>query len=77
MTFTRLKAEGVIEKYGEKNGCYRLIEKDADDEMEFIENDVFEYPVKLPFGLNDICSLYPQNIVIIAGSKSAGKQRFF
>jgi hypothetical protein len=73
MCFARLRAEGVIEKYGEMNGCYRLIPKDENDDMEFVEEEIFEYPVKLPFGLNDIVSLYPKNIVIIAGSKSAGK----
>jgi len=71
--FLRLKDEGIIERHGERNGCYRLIEKGLDDEMVFLEEEVFEYPVKLPFGLNDLVSLYPQNIVVIAGSKSAGK----
>ena len=73
MALIRLKDEGIIEKCGERNGCYRLIEQGQDDEMEFLEGPVYEYPVKLLFGLNDICSLYPQNIVVIAGSKSAGK----
>jgi hypothetical protein len=73
MCFARLRAEGVIEKYGEMNGCYRLIPKDENDDMEFVEEEIYEYPVKLPFGLNDIVALYPKNIVILAGSKSAGK----
>ena len=73
MCLARLRQEGVIEKYGEMNGCFRLIPKDENDEMEFVEEEIFEYPVKLPFGLNDIVALYPKNIVIIAGSKSAGK----
>jgi Ni2+-binding GTPase involved in maturation of urease and hydrogenase len=73
MAFLRLKERGIIEKCGDRNGCYRLIDQGQNDDMDFIEGDIYEYPVKLPFGLNDICSLYPQNIVIIAGSKSAGK----
>lgn len=73
MSLLRLRDEGVIEKYGEKNGCYRLIPRDENDEMEFIEEEVYEYPVKLPFGLNDVVALYPKNIILLAGSKSAGK----
>lgn len=71
----RLQGEGLIEKYGEKRGQYRPIEK-TDTKMKFIEEDVYEYPVKLPFGLNDVCSLFPQNITMVAGSKSAGKTAF-
>jgi hypothetical protein len=71
----RLQGEGLIEKYGEKRGCYRPIEK-TETKMKFIEEDVYEYPVKLPFGLNDMCSLFPQNITMVAGSKSAGKTAF-
>lgn len=68
----RLQADGMIEKAGDKRGFYRPVEKDV-SEMGFIEEEIYEYPVKLPFGLNDVCALYPQNIVVIAGSKSAGK----
>lgn len=76
MTLVRLVQEGVIEKYGDKNGCYRYIEPDEDTEMEFIEGDFYEYPVRLPFGLNDICEIYAQNIIIVAGCKGAGKTSF-
>ncbi len=72
MAYLRLFEEGLIERVGNRNGCYRRVERN-NREMEFIEEEVFEYPIKLPFGLNDLCKLYPRNIVVIAGSKSAGK----
>lgn len=75
VAMNRLQAEGIIEKYGDKRGCFRLIEK-SDDEMEFVEGEVQEFNVKLPFDLNDLCSLYAKNIIVIAGSKGSGKTAF-
>lgn len=70
--FSRLCKEGLIERTGNNDGYFRLISPEEPD-MEFIEEELYEYPVKLPFGLNDLCSLYAKNIVVIAGSKSSGK----
>jgi len=69
----RLQDDRIIEKYGEKRGCYRTIEKVSNSEMQFIEGDINEFNIKLPFGLNKICSIFPKNIIILAGSKSSGK----
>jgi len=69
----RLQEEGIIEKYGEKRGCYRTKDKFDLLEMKFIEEDIPEFDIKLPFGLNSKVSLYPKNIIMVAGSKSAGK----
>lgn len=71
----RLVAEGIIEKHGQMRGCYRPIEKKT-ARMKFIQEPVFEFPVKLPFGIHDLCRLYPKNIAVIAGAKSAGKTTF-
>ena len=54
-------------------GCYRTIEKHGKNEMEFIEGEIQPFDIILPFGLNKICHIYPKNIIIVAGSKSAGK----
>jgi len=69
----RLQDEKIIEKYGDKRGCYRRVENLGINEMEFIEGEIPSFDVILPFGLNKICNIYPKNIIIIAGSKSAGK----
>jgi len=71
----RMQAEGIIERYGEKRGVYRPVEKTI-TKMKFIEESLYEYPVKLPFGLNDIVSIFPKNIIVVAGSKSSGKSAF-
>ncbi|MFH2034137.1 MAG: bifunctional DNA primase/polymerase [Candidatus Margulisiibacteriota bacterium] len=68
----RMQEEGLIEKYGKQRGVYRPVETNVEP-MEFIEEEIFEFPVRLPFGLNDVCSIYPQNIIVVAGTKSAGK----
>ena len=69
----RLQVDGIIEKFGEKRGCYRTKEVVGHLDMEFIEDFIPEFDIKLPFGLNGIVALYPKNIIIVAGSKSAGK----
>ena len=65
----------VIEKHGNKNGCYRRIENE-DESLEFVEGGIIEYPFKMPFGIHDLCKLYRKNIIVVAGSKSAGKTAF-
>jgi len=35
-----------------------------------------EYPVKMPVGIHDLCYLYAKNIIVVAGSKGAGKTAF-
>lgn len=69
----RLQYDGIIEKHGEKRGDYRVKQETGHLEMSFIEGSIPEFDIKLPFGLGGIVSLYPKNIIIIAGSKSAGK----
>jgi len=69
---TRLKSEGTIESYGERRGSYRLVSSTA-NRMTFISEPVDEFKIKLPFGIGEVCKLYAKNIVVIAGTKSAGK----
>ena len=35
-----------------------------------------EFPVNFPLGIGDLCKIYPGNIVVVAGAKSAGKTGF-
>jgi hypothetical protein len=69
----RLQDDGIIEKYGEARGVYRPIQAFDDEKLEFIEGKIEEFPVKLPLNLNDLVSIYPRNIIVVAGTKSAGK----
>jgi hypothetical protein len=73
VAINRLQRDGIIEKHGGRRGEYRTKDINAHLDMNFIENDIAEFDVKLPFGLNNIVSIYPKNIIIVAGSKSSGK----
>lgn len=72
MALLRMVKDGTIEKHGEKNGCYRKVDRDI-RRTKFIAEEVPEFPVKLPLNINELCRLYAKNIMVIAGTKSAGK----
>jgi len=65
----------LIERYGDKRGCYRRIENNL-EEMDFINAPTDEFPLALPLDIDSYSILYPGNIVVVAGSKSAGKTAF-
>ena len=62
----------VIEKYGEKRGIYRTINKEV-RKTKFIKDKIVDFPIILPFDLNTYCKLYPKSIMVVAGSKGSGK----
>lgn len=69
----KLVKEGVIEKYGEKRGCYRRVERD----YEIIDLEILEdgqpIAVKLPFQMEDLVELMPKDLIVFAGTPNAGK----
>jgi hypothetical protein len=65
----------LLEKYGDKRGCYRRVENNIEP-VNFLTAPTNEFPISLPMGIDNYCNLYPGNIVIVAGSKSAGKTSF-
>ena len=75
LTLLRLKKEGIIEKHGQKDGCYRRVENDIEP-VNFLTAPTDDFPLVLPLGIDKLCKLYPGNIVVVAGSKSAGKTAF-
>jgi hypothetical protein len=76
VTLKRLCDSGIIEKYGEKRGQYRLRKNDTQEMDLKTEPVITDVRVKLPCQLNDMCVLSPGNITVVAGSKSAGKTAF-
>ena len=71
--FTRLEKESFIVRCGNRDGCYRLIEKDA-PLIDFLNVNLNDpYPIKWPFGIEQYVDLYPGNVVVIAGEANAGK----
>lgn len=71
----RLVQEGLIERDRQRNGWYRRVESDC-EVMDFLNAPTTEFPITLPLGASDLCKLYPGNIIIVAGAKSAGKTAF-
>jgi len=71
----RLKEEGFLEKYGNKAGVYRRVDKNF-EKMDILSASGKEANIELPLGLGDLAKLYPGNIAVIAGSKEAGKTAF-
>lgn len=65
----------LLEKHGDKRGCYRRIENNIEP-VNFLNAPTNEFPINLPLGIDKFSILYPGNIVIVAGSKSAGKTAF-
>ncbi len=71
----RLHKTGIIERHGNKNGCYRRVEGDV-EEMDFVNVDTETVGLWLPFGLMEKVEIMPGNIIVIAGSPDAGKTAF-
>jgi len=76
MAINRLVARQILEKVdGGKSGSYRLIDKSA-EETKFLTEPKGEFKIHLPLELHNMCKIFPQNIIILAGSKSSGKTAF-
>jgi hypothetical protein len=72
----RLEAEGLIEKCGQKRGCYRRVERDCEP-IDFMNApDGPPLPLRWPLSLETLVKLYPKNVAVVAGSKDAGKTAF-
>ncbi len=71
----RLLQEGLLERYGNKNGHFRRIEGEI-ELMNYLDAPTDEFPLQWPLDIEDLCKIYPGNVVVVAGSKSAGKTAF-
>ncbi len=71
----RLAESGVIAKTG-VDGTYRRVDNEK-KVMEWEDVDPGKFlPIRLPFGIQDHCRIYPKSIIILAGSKNEGKTAF-
>jgi len=75
MALLRLVEEGLIERHGEKNGCYRLIESNS-DEIDFLNVEDKVVDLRWPFDIEKWVKILPKNIIVIAGEANAGKTAF-
>jgi hypothetical protein len=76
MAINRMVTRRILEKVdGGKSGTYRLIDNNT-EQTTFLTEPKGEFKVHLPLDLHTMCKIFPQNIIIVAGSKSAGKTAF-
>lgn len=59
-----------------RNKAYRIIDKELSVMDWQNANPENVIPLSFPFGLQDVCKIYPKSIIIVAGSKNAGKTKF-
>lgn len=71
----RLSQRGIVEKHGKKDGVYRRIDSDIEP-LDWKTADTNPLPLRWPFAIERLVSIYPGNIAVIAGSPNAGKTAF-
>jgi hypothetical protein len=71
----RLCVEGVLEKYGNKNGCFRRVD-DVAEKIDYLKADVEPFKIRLPLDIHKLVNLYNGNIITIAGAPNCGKTAF-
>lgn len=72
VALTRLKEEGVIEKFGVKNGVFRRVERDV-VRMDWRAAEVKTFDISWPLFIGSYFVTYPKNLCIFAGYKDSGK----
>lgn len=68
----RLRTEGVIDRHGDKRGCYRLRENNL-EAMNILAPSEKEVEIVYPLYLDSWFVTLPRNIIIIAGEPDSGK----
>ena len=71
----RLCEEGIIERFGDKRGAYRRVEKECDS-IDWLHAPNQTIDLKWPFGIERYFKTLPKNIIIVAGESDAGKTAF-
>jgi hypothetical protein len=71
----RLLDKGVIEKFGDKNGSWRVVDNEAQT-IDWYNADVKALDIKWPLGIEDFVMTLPKNIIVVAGTPNAGKTAF-
>jgi hypothetical protein len=71
----RLLEKGVIEKFGDRNGSWRVIDKESQT-IDWYNAKTETIDIKWPFKIEELVVTMPKNIIVVAGSPNAGKTAF-
>ncbi len=71
----RMVKEGILEKYGDKRGAYRIVDREL-EVIDFLNASDEVFKIHWPFGIEKYVEVCPKNIVMVAGEKDAGKTAF-
>jgi hypothetical protein len=74
-TLSRFVKTGIIERAGNRNGCFRLVDKEYEI-IDFKNVTQKRVDIKFPFSIHGLVELMPGNIVTIMGEPNAGKSAF-
>ena len=75
LSLLRLHKEGILERHGQKMDSIAGVENEI-EEVNYLNAPTDDFRLPCLWAYMTIANLYPGNIVIIAGSKSAGKTAF-
>jgi hypothetical protein len=75
MALLRLIKNNVIERVGNKNGCFRLIQNDVEI-IDWKKDSGEELDLALPMSLDRLVKIYPRNLIVVAGMSNTGKTAF-
>lgn len=68
----RLVKEGVIEKFGNKSGCYRKVDSEA-ELMDWEDAPTEDLDIDYPLGISGMVKTFPSNVIVFAGTSNSGK----
>jgi len=63
---------GIIEPTGDRHGTFKKVDKDL-VEMDWRNAKDQPIPIRLPLGLNNLCTISEQNVIVLAGESNSGK----
>jgi len=71
----RLCKQGLLERYGDRRGCYRMIDKEC-EKIDWIDVDDSPLDIRFPFGMEQFVNLLQKTVTVIAGEQDAGKTAY-